>query len=91
MAAQISIKNNKVTNNKTIEDIYADKLRKVKAGHDGTWVAHPTLASIASKMFIYKKNIKINQNGFLNTNIPSKITENSIRKNLNISLGYMEG
>jgi malate synthase len=85
-----------------MEGVYADKLREVKAGHDGTWVAHPALASIASEvfnkymptpnqMFIRREDVKITQNDLLNMNIPGKITENGIRKNLNIGLGYMEG
>jgi malate synthase len=26
--------------------VRADKLREVKAGHDGTWVAHPELVKV---------------------------------------------
>lgn len=40
MAAQIPIRNNEDANKKAIEKVVADKLREVKAGHDGTWVAH---------------------------------------------------
>ena len=29
----------------------ADKLREVKDGHDGTWVAHPALVTIALDIF----------------------------------------
>ncbi|MEW5307901.1 MAG: hypothetical protein WDW36_010269 [Sanguina aurantia] len=29
----------------------ADKLREVRAGHDGTWVAHPALVPIAQEIF----------------------------------------
>jgi malate synthase len=28
-----------------------DKLREVKAGHDGTWVAHPALVGVAKQVF----------------------------------------
>merc|ERR1712225_168389 len=45
MAAQIPIKDDKAANDKAMEGVYADKLREVKAGHDGTWVAHPALAA----------------------------------------------
>jgi malate synthase len=102
MAAQIPIKDDKAANDKAMEGVYADKLREVKAGHDGTWVAHPALASIASEvfnkwmptpnqMFIRREDVKIGQNDLLNMNVPGKITEEGIRKNLNIGLGYMEG
>lgn len=29
----------------------ADKLREVKNGHDGTWVAHPALVTLALEIF----------------------------------------
>jgi malate synthase len=31
--------------------VRADKLREVKAGHDGTWVAHPGLIPVAMEVF----------------------------------------
>jgi malate synthase len=40
MAAQIPIKNNKEANDRAMDAVYADKLREVSAGHDGTWVRH---------------------------------------------------
>ena len=51
MAAQIPIKDDKEANDKAMAGVYADKLREVRAGHDGTWVAHPALASIANEVF----------------------------------------
>ncbi len=51
MAAQIPIKNNEVKNNKSIQRVYDDKLIEVYNGHDGTWVAHPGLVSIAKGVF----------------------------------------
>ena len=39
MAAQIPIKTDKEANDKAMAGVRADKLREVKAGHDGTWVA----------------------------------------------------
>lgn len=102
MAAQIPIKNNKEANDKAMEGVYADKLREVRAGHDGTWVAHPALASIASEVFnkhmptpnqLFKRreDVHITGNDLLNMNMPGTVTEEGIRKNLNIGLGYMEG
>lgn len=101
MAAQIPIKEDRAANDKAMEGVRADKLREVRAGHDGTWVAHPALASIASEifnknmptpnqMFVRREDVKIGQNDLLNMNVPGKITEEGIRKNLNIGLGYME-
>ena len=31
--------------------VKADKLREVKDGHDGTWVAHPALVKVALDIF----------------------------------------
>ena len=51
MAAQIPIKDDPEANEKAMSTVRADKLREVRAGHDGTWVAHPALAAIASDIF----------------------------------------
>lgn len=102
MAAQIPVKDNPAANDKAMEGVRADKLREVRAGHDGTWVAHPALAAIASEvfnkhmptpnqLFVRREDVNIGANDLLNTNVPGKITEDGIRKNLNIGLSYMEG
>jgi malate synthase len=51
MAAQIPIKGDEKANTAAMDKVKADKLREVKAGHDGTWVAHPMLAQIALDIF----------------------------------------
>ena len=51
MAAQIPIKTDPVANAAALEKVRADKLREVKNGHDGTWVAHPGLVPIARAVF----------------------------------------
>ena len=51
MAAQIPIKNNQEQNKKSLQRVYDDKLIEVYNGHDGTWVAHPGLVSIAKDVF----------------------------------------
>ena len=102
MAAQIPIKHDKAANDTAMMNVRADKLREVQAGHDGTWVAHPALAAIASEVFnkhmptpnqffIRREDVKITGNDLLNMNVPGAVTEEGIRKNLNIGLGYMEG
>ncbi|EEQ30261.1 putative malate synthase [Microsporum canis] len=102
MAAQIPIKNDPKANDIAMESVRADKLREVRAGHDGTWVAHPALASIASnvfneymptpnQIFVRREDVHVTANDLLNTNVPGSITEAGIRKNLNIGLSYMEG
>ena len=51
MAAQIPIKNDPAANDAAMAKVKADKLREVRAGHDGTWVAHPALVPIAKAIF----------------------------------------
>ena len=102
MAAQIPVKNDKKAHDKAMESVVADKLREVRAGHDGTWVAHPALASIAAdvfnkymptpnQVFVRREDVNITANDLLNMNMPGTISEYGIRENLNIGLGYMEG
>jgi malate synthase len=51
MAAQIPIKGDDAANEAALAKVRADKLREVKAGHDGTWVAHPGLVATARAIF----------------------------------------
>jgi malate synthase len=51
MAAQIPIARDPAANDAAMEKVRVDKLREVKAGHDGTWVAHPGLIPIAQAIF----------------------------------------
>ena len=51
MAAQIPIKNDFEANALALDKVRQDKLREVKAGHDGTWVAHPGLIPVARAIF----------------------------------------
>ena len=51
MAAQIPIKGDEEKNKKSLQKVYDDKLIEVYNGHDGTWVAHPALVSIAKDVF----------------------------------------
>lgn len=51
MAAQIPIKTDAERNRLALEQVRRDKEREVRAGHDGTWVAHPGLVSLARDAF----------------------------------------
>ncbi|CRK19372.1 hypothetical protein BN1723_002568, partial [Verticillium longisporum] len=101
MAAQIPIKDDKAANDRAMDGVRADKLREVRAGHDGTWVAHPALASIAvdvfnkhmptpNQLFVRREDVRVGAQDLLNMNVPGSITADGIRKNLLIGLGYME-
>lgn len=51
MAAQIPIRDDPAANEAALELVRKDKLREVKAGHDGTWAAHPGLISACIEVF----------------------------------------
>ncbi len=51
MAAQIPIKNDEAANAAALANVAEDKFREVRAGHDGTWVAHPGLVPLALSVF----------------------------------------
>ena len=51
MAAQIPIKDDPEANARALDKVRADKLREVREGHDGTWVAHPALVDVALGVF----------------------------------------
>ncbi len=51
MAAQIPVKSDPARNAQAMDKVRADKLREVRDGHDGTWVAHPALVALARDIF----------------------------------------
>ena len=100
MAAQIPIKNDPEANQKAIEKVRQDKLREVKAGHDGTWVAHPGLVPVAKEVFdahlpqanqiaVKREDVKIGQRDLLKVP-PGEITEQGLRLNVDVGIQYLE-
>ena len=100
MAAQIPIKNDPVANEEALERVRADKRREVTDGHDGTWVAHPGLVSVAMAEFdavmktpnqIDRKRDDVHVTAADLIAIPNgTITEQGLRNNISVSLQYME-
>ncbi|MBB6372404.1 malate synthase A [Chryseobacterium shigense] len=99
MAAQIPVKNDDEANEAAFEKVRKDKEREVKNGHDGTWVAHPALVSVAKEIFdqympqqnqIAKKlEYHIKETDLLE--VPQgEITEKGVRKNINVGILYLE-
>ncbi len=99
MAAQIPIKNDPAANEAALEKVRQDKLREVRAGHDGTWVAHPGLVPVAKEVFdTYMKTpnqISRKLNGVQITAadlvaVPEgDITEAGLRWNTDVGLQYL--
>jgi malate synthase len=100
MAAQIPIKNDDAANDAAMAKVVADKLREVRAGHDGTWVAHPGLVPIAKQIFdqhmpganqIDRKRDDVTVTAADLLRVPEGvITENGLRQNINVGILYLE-
>ena len=99
MAAQIPIKGNPEANEKAFEKVRADKLREANDGHDGTWVAHPALVATAMEVFdeympapnqieLQHPTIDIAAQDLIA--VPQgTVTENGVRKNINVGIQYL--
>jgi malate synthase len=101
MAAQIPIRDDVKANEEAMQRVREDKLREVRAGHDGTWVAHPGLVSIAQQVFDEhmpgKNQIRPPAEATSRTTaenlleIPKgRITEFGLRRNIDVALRYIE-
>jgi len=99
MAAQIPIKNDPAANEAALEKVRQDKLREVRAGHDGTWVAHPGLVPLAKKVFdaymkdanqISRKLDDVRLTAADLVTVPEgDITESGLRWNIDVGLQYL--
>ena len=99
MAAQIPIKSDAAENNRAMDKVRSDKLREVRAGHDGTWVAHPALAPIAKAVFDEympgqnqiankREDVRVTAEDLLA--VPSgTITEQGVQLNIDVGLEYL--
>lgn len=100
MAAQIPIKNDEGANNTAIDKVRNDKLREVKDGHDGTWVAHPDLVAVAKEVFdahmpnanqinVKREDVNVTAEDLIK--VPEgTVTEAGVRKNINVGILYIE-
>ena len=99
MAAQIPIRNDPAANEKALEKVRQDKLREVRAGHDGTWVAHPGLVPVAKEIFdtympeanqIDKPRVNRPVSAQDLLEVPKgEITEAGLRWNIDVGLQYV--
>ena len=100
MAAQIPIKNDEEANNRALDKVRQDKLREVKAGHDGTWVAHPGLVGIAKAVFdeymptpnqIGKRRPDVNVQAADLLTVPAgDVTQAGLELNIDVGIQYLE-
>jgi len=103
MAAQIPIKDNPQMNNIALDKVRADKRREVNLGHDGTWVAHPGLVSVAKEVFDEgmptANQIRVQRPALTAANVlaadllqvpKGEITHKGLELNCSIALHYLE-
>ena len=100
MAAQIPIRDDPQANARAMERVRADKLREARAGHDGTWIAHPGLAKIAleafdevmkgsSQLAVRREDVKVTARDLL-TVPQGQITEEGVRGCIRVGVQYLE-
>ncbi|MBL8954140.1 MAG: malate synthase A [Myxococcaceae bacterium] len=100
MAAQIPIKDDAAANDAAMAKVKADKLREVTDGHDGTWVAHPALVSVAKTIFDehmkgknqlsrLREDVKVTAADLLGVPEGNR-TEEGLRHNVRVGVRYIE-
>lgn len=100
MAAQIPVKNDPAANDAAMARVRADKLREARAGHDGTWIAHPGLAAVALEAFatvmtgpnqlrVSRDDVAVTAADLLR--VPDgPITDEGLRHNIRVGVQYLE-
>jgi malate synthase len=80
--------------------VRADKEREAKNGHDGTWIAHPGLAQVATEVFdrfmpgpnqlnVLREDVHVTAKDLLD--VPKgDITEGGLRNNISVGVQYVE-
>jgi malate synthase A len=99
MAAQIPVRDPQA-NEIAMARVRADKLREARAGHDGTWIAHPGLAAVAREAFdsvmsgpnqlhVARSEVSVARDDLLA--VPDgQITEEGLRNNIRVGVQYLE-
>ena len=99
MAAQIPISGDAEANELALARVRADKQREAKAGHDGTWVAHPGLIPVAQAEFDAampganqldrrRDDVKVGRDDLVLAP-PGTITRNGFLNNIDVCVRYL--
>jgi malate synthase len=101
MAAQIPVKNDEAANAEAFAKVKADKEREATIGHDGTWVAHPGLVSVAKEAFDRlmpaanqiaakkREDVNVSAANLLKFEPEKPITEKGVRLNISVAIQYV--
>jgi malate synthase len=99
MSAYIPVKNDPTANGAALAQVRADKKREFALGHDGTWVAHPGLVSIAKEAFspmvgpnqmrVSRNEVNVARDDLLR--VPAgTITKEGVASNVTVGLLYLD-
>lgn len=102
MAAFVPNRKDPQVTEKALTKVREDKLREVKDGFDGTWVAHPGLVPVAYEVFeqalktrsnqkdILREDVRVAAKELLDFSIPGgKMTEEGLKANVDVPLQYL--
>jgi malate synthase len=100
MAAYIPVKDDPARNEAAMAKVRADKLREVKDGHDGTWVAHPGLVGLAREVFdahmpgpnqlhVAREDVNVTARDLLQAPAGPR-TEAGLRHNVSVAVRYLD-
>ena len=102
MAPFIPSRKNPEINAAALAKVRDDKLREVKDGFDGTWVAHPDLVPTAAEVFNgalgdkphqkerLREEVQVTDPQLLDLTVAGgKITESGVRNNISVALQYL--
>jgi malate synthase len=97
MSAFIPVKGDDAANQLAMDKVRADKEREVGNGHDGTWVAHPGLVSVAMEAFaamagpnqLSKMPPRIPGREEMLELHPGERTEQGARENIRVGVQYL--
>jgi malate synthase len=103
MAAFIPSRRDAEINKVAMAKVTEDKERECKQGFDGTWVAHPDLVPLATKVFDehlgkrpnqkdnLREDVSVEAKQLIDTAMPgTSISEIGLRNNINVALQYIE-
>ena len=102
MAPFIPSRKDPALNETALAKVRDDKLREVRDGFDGTWVAHPDLVAVARKVFEdalgrrpnqkdrLREDVSVTAAQLTDTRVPGgSVTEAGFRNNVNVALQYL--
>jgi malate synthase len=102
MAPFIPSRKNPEINTAALAKVRDDKLREVRDGFDGTWVAHPDLVPTARAVFdealgdkphqkaVLREDVAVTDPQLLDLKVPGgQVTEAGVRLNISVALQYL--